>query len=143
MLYLQEPEGFKPKFESVGCFVEHGGEILLLHRQDARPQGNTWGIPSGKIDDGEKPLEAMAREIREETGFSVPPSQIAYFSIAYVRFADFDFVYHIFHTLLDARQKVQLNHREHKDFRWISPSRASELPQIQDLDSCIKLFYKV
>jgi len=36
------PENFTPKFEVVSCFVEYKQEILLLQRQDYKPQGNTW-----------------------------------------------------------------------------------------------------
>jgi 8-oxo-dGTP pyrophosphatase MutT (NUDIX family) len=143
MLYLEKPKGFNPALEAVGCFVEYDGEILLLHRQDSRPQGNTWGIPSGRIDDGEQPLVAMQREIKEETGYVIPLSKISHFAKTYVRFSDYDFVYHIFHTRMNEKLEVQRNPREHKDARWISPNAALSMPLIQDLDACIKLFYKI
>ncbi len=143
MLYLKKPEGFNPTLEAVGCFVEYDGEILLLHRQDSRPQGNTWGIPSGRMDDGEALMEAVCREIREETGYVIPPPKVSHFAKTYVRFSDYDFVYHIFHTRMDEKREVLRNPREHKDSMWTSPNAALSLPLIQDLDSCIKLFYKI
>jgi len=66
MIYKTEPENFISRFEIVSCYVEHDGKILILHRQNHKPQGNTWGLPAGKIDDNEDKIEAMLREIFEE-----------------------------------------------------------------------------
>ncbi|MEI6118972.1 MAG: hypothetical protein WCP92_07315 [bacterium] len=41
MLYKEKPADFNPKFEVVSCFVEYKNEILLLLRQDHKPQPNT------------------------------------------------------------------------------------------------------
>ncbi len=142
MIYKKKPQNFNSKFDVVSCFVQYNGEILLLHRQDYKPEGNTWGVPAGKVDDGETISEAMIREIQEEIGFVLSSSQLSYFEKVYVRYPDYDFIYHIFNTELDQRQKVTINRTEHKDFKWILPKDALKMPLIQDLDACIKLFYK-
>jgi len=143
MIYQEKPQNFNPRFDVVSCFVQYNGEVLLLHRQDHKPEGNTWGVPAGKVDAGEDILEAMIREVQEETGFVLPASQLFYFGKVYVKYPNYDFVYHIFHSKLDQRQKVTINHIEHKGFRWISPGNALKMPLIQDLDACVKLFYKL
>ena len=143
MIYKERPQNFDPKFDVVSCFVDYNGKILLLHRQDHKPEGNTWGVPAGKVDDGETNLETMTREIQEETGFVLPSSQFSYFEKVYVKYSNYDFVYHIYHTKLGQRSKVAINHKEHKDFKWISPKNALKMPLIQDLDACIKLFYEL
>ena len=43
--------------------------ILLLLRSEYVLEPNTWGIVSGKIDDGENPKEAATRESKEEIGY--------------------------------------------------------------------------
>jgi len=141
MIYREIPQDFHPRFDVVSCFIESDGEILLLHRQDHKPEGNTWGVPAGKVDKGEEISETMVREIQEETGFQLPQSQLSYFGEVYVRYPRYDFVYHIFHTRLNQRQRVTRNQKEHKDNRWISPGYALDMPLIQDLDACIRLFY--
>lgn len=40
--------------------------FLILHKQ-----GNHWGYPKGKADEGEEPLESAKRELKEETGLKV------------------------------------------------------------------------
>jgi 8-oxo-dGTP pyrophosphatase MutT (NUDIX family) len=49
MIFKKQPDNFIPKMEVVGCFLENDGEFLILQRHDNKPQGNTWGLPSGKL----------------------------------------------------------------------------------------------
>lgn len=145
MIHEKKPEGFNPSFEIVSCFVEFKGRILLLHRQDHKPEGGTWGVPAGKTIDGEEVPDAVLREVEEETGLCLPRGEIKYFKKVYVRYPRYDFVYHIFHSKLDddVMHRVKINDGEHKSFRWVTPSEALEMPLIGDLDSCIKLFYGI
>ena len=41
--------------------------VLFIRRAD----NGEWGLPAGAIDPGETPAEAVAREVREETGLEV------------------------------------------------------------------------
>jgi 8-oxo-dGTP pyrophosphatase MutT (NUDIX family) len=45
-----------------------GGPAVLLTRRTAglRSHASQWALPGGRIDDGERPLEAALRELREE-----------------------------------------------------------------------------
>jgi len=141
MIHQTPPDKFSPKFEGVGCFLEHGGKIILLRRQNHKPEGNTWGIPSGKKEKGETAADAMARELNEETGYSAKPGELNYFKKIFVKFPDYDFVYHIFHLQPDALPEVKINPGEHKSFIWTNPASALKMNLIGDLDNCIKLFY--
>lgn len=71
VVFLEKPEVFNPKFEVVSCFVRCDDRILLLHRQDHKPEGNSWGVPAGKVDQDESIHDAMVRELQEEIGLAV------------------------------------------------------------------------
>ena len=45
------------------------GRFLFCHRSPLVPEPNSWGIPSGKIEKNELPIEAAKRELKEETGY--------------------------------------------------------------------------
>lgn len=60
-----------PRFAvTAGAIVtdSRGRVLLLKHR--FRP-GSGWGLPGGFIEQGEQPVEALRRELREEIGLEV------------------------------------------------------------------------
>jgi 8-oxo-dGTP pyrophosphatase MutT (NUDIX family) len=140
MIYREKPEGFSSRFDVVSCFLEYDGKILLLLRQDHKPQGNTWGVPAGKVDEGESKEDSISREIFEETGYEVD-GDIDFFTTLYVRYPEYDFMYHIFHHRADGKPTIKVSPNEHKAFQWVSPQDALRLPLIPDEDACIELFY--
>jgi 8-oxo-dGTP pyrophosphatase MutT (NUDIX family) len=52
---------------SVSAVVGREGRVLLQQRAD----NGRWGLPGGSIEVGESVLEAVAREVLEETGFVI------------------------------------------------------------------------
>src|SRR5688572_11732645 len=55
----------------VGVIATHKGSVLLTQRSTAEKfMPGAWGIPAGKIEFGESPANAAARELKEETGLS-------------------------------------------------------------------------
>ena len=70
----------KTKFEIKRSVVRHAGSAvmmavddkkrILLVRQFRLPADNyMWELPAGRLDPGEKPLQAAKRELIEETGY--------------------------------------------------------------------------
>lgn len=57
--------------------IDPGG--LLLVRRVQEPAAGKWGLPGGFIETGESWQEAGAREVFEETGFTVDPATITLF----------------------------------------------------------------
>lgn len=141
MIFLEKPDDFKPELEIVSCFLEHDGKILLLHRQDHKPQGNTWGVPAGKIDLGESKDEAMRRELFEETGVTAKEKKSVWERTVYVRYPEYDFVYHIYRLTLNEFPSVMIDDRAHKSYVWITPEESLAMNLIRDLDACVKLSF--
>ena len=55
--------------------VVEQGRVLLVQR-GTEPAKGQWSIPGGLIDVGESVREAVAREVREETGLIVEPLEL-------------------------------------------------------------------
>ncbi len=143
MIYKDEPSGFNSKFSVVSCYIESDGEILLLKRQMNKSEGGTWGLPAGKIEGDESEFEAMRREVEEETGLKIPLDQIQYIYRLFVRYRDYDFIYHSFILRLSDKPTIVISQQEHSDYRWVKPLESLSLPLIPDLDACIRDFYNL
>ncbi|MBV9507366.1 MAG: NUDIX hydrolase [Acidobacteriia bacterium] len=79
---VTEDKAVDPKdgFEIERSVVRHAGSAvmmavdddrrILLVRQYRLPAGQyLWELPAGRLDEGEKPLQAAKRELAEETGY--------------------------------------------------------------------------
>lgn len=50
---------------------------LLLARRGAEPHLGKWDLPGGFLEEGEHPLDAVRRELREEGGVEIEPLELA------------------------------------------------------------------
>ena len=55
--------------------------VLLTRRPAGSHMGGLWEFPGGKVDDGEAPHHALARELREELGLDVRVEQPITFAV--------------------------------------------------------------
>lgn len=55
---------------SVGAVVVRDGKILLV-RRGRGPAIGKWSVPGGRVEGGETLVQAVAREVAEETGLDV------------------------------------------------------------------------
>lgn len=143
MITEHQPENFNPDIETASCILESNGKFIVLHRQDHKPQGNTWGSPTGKVDENENPSQTISREVKEETGIDIPEQSFKFHKTYYVKYPDLAFIYHLFSCRIDKTPGIILKNNEHKDFKWVTPEQALNMPLIQHFDSVIKDFFNV
>lgn len=56
------------------ALVERDGRVLLGRRRHD-PSAGLWDIPGGFVDEDEHPIGALRRELREETGLEIEPTE--------------------------------------------------------------------
>ena len=61
---------------AVGVVVLSDEGKILMIRRDKPPAKDTWSVPGGSIELGERLFEAAIREVREETGVLIEPEPI-------------------------------------------------------------------
>ena len=59
------------------ALVAGDGRVLLQRRAEGRAMAGLWEFPGGKIESGETPEAALARELAEELGIRVDEAALA------------------------------------------------------------------
>lgn len=69
--FRMQPGYATPKVDVRGAVVRDGRILLVQERIDER-----WCMPGGWADVGDRPSEAVLREVREESGFHILPEKV-------------------------------------------------------------------
>ncbi len=129
MLLQSPPANFSLKAAEVAAilpFISH--KILLLQRLPTHPQANLWCSPGGKLNKGEKPIEAAVRELEEETGILIHPNALIDLGKFYVCYPNGDFIVNLFKVQLDENDvTIQIKNTEHQAYCLCSLKEAKLL----------------
>ena len=68
--------GRKKIIEVVGAIIKDGDRYLVGQRAANKAQGGLWEFMGGKIEPGETPEQALARECREELALEIEDEHI-------------------------------------------------------------------
>jgi 8-oxo-dGTP diphosphatase len=98
--------------------------LILRRRSDSTVRPGEWDLPGGNVIFGEIHLEAIQREIREETGLVVSDLQIAQVATGFNKERQ---LYHIFMGYSCKAESVQVRLSEHEGCRWVTRQEAQEL----------------
>jgi ADP-ribose pyrophosphatase YjhB (NUDIX family) len=66
-----------PRIDCVGAIITDATGRLLLIKRGHEPEAGRWSLPGGRVEPGESDHQALAREVREETGLTVTPGRLA------------------------------------------------------------------
>lgn len=128
-VFRVKPQDFASAVGVSACYIESNEKLLFLKRATQKPEGGKWGVPGGKIEGGESPLEAAVRETFEETGILIKEEQLKCIGTVFIRKPNVDYVYHMYYVSFRQFPTVSLNN-EHQDHRWVSEKECANLPLV-------------
>lgn len=110
----------------VACaLVDTDGRVLIAKRPEGKALAGLWEFPGGKVEPGERPEQAIIRELKEELGIDVTEACLAPFVFA-------SHAYDSFHLLMPLylcrRWSGVVTGREHPDLAWVKPSKLADYP---------------
>ncbi|MBX9744385.1 MAG: NUDIX hydrolase [Chlamydiales bacterium] len=110
-----------PKIQVTTAFLQQGDRILVLQRAKKDSQHKLWGIPGGKIEKHETPLEGLVREVNEETGLKIATEAFHLLGSALCHTpCDGTYGLYIFHAIIPDNCHIQINPEEHYAYQWVS-----------------------
>ena len=113
--------------EVVAAVIERDGQIVIGQRKPRGRHALKWEFPGGKVEPGETPQAALARELREELGID---ARIGDQIEAY----DFRYATGAVTRLMFFRVTEFAGEPENLDFQQIAWSQREHLPQYDFLE---------
>ncbi len=112
-------------FVVAAALIRNSDEILLAQRPAHKNMGGLWEFAGGKIESGETPEAALARELAEELGIVTEPARfipLTFVSYSYEKF-------HLLMLLYAVREwEGTPQTHEHQALAWVSAADLAQYP---------------
>jgi 8-oxo-dGTP diphosphatase len=121
-------------FLAVSAAIVRDGKVLVVRRA-RNPALSLFTLPGGVVETGETLLQAVAREVREETALTIEPVALAGHREAIVRDAQGRVERHFVILCFAARWLAgePVLNEELDDARWLDPAELSSLRTTEGL----------
>ena len=106
----------------VGAVFHDGERFLACRKRPGKPLEGHWEFPGGKIEPGETPEQALAREIREELNLIAEVGQKVTTTTYEYEFATIELTT-FYCTLVDGDLRLT----DHDATKWVTSTEAAHL----------------
>ncbi|MEO6382448.1 MAG: 8-oxo-dGTP diphosphatase MutT [Nitrobacter sp.] len=110
----------------VACaLIDVDNRVLIAQRPEGKQLAGLWEFPGGKLDAGERPEQALIRELQEELGIDVKEACLAPLTFA-------SHAYDSFHLLMPLyichRWEGNVIAREGQALKWVRANKLRDYP---------------
>jgi ADP-ribose pyrophosphatase YjhB (NUDIX family) len=126
---MSDPRTYPQRpYLAVSAAIIRDGKVLVVRRA-RKPALGIYTLPGGGVETGETLMQAVTREVREETSLAVEPVALAGYREAIVRDAQGRVERHFVILCFAARwlSGEPVLNEELDDARWLDPSEISSL----------------
>jgi 8-oxo-dGTP diphosphatase len=107
------------------ALVDPDDRVLIAQRPEGKQLAGLWEFPGGKIEPGERPEDALIRELREELDIEVKAPCLAPLTFASHAYDDF----HLLMPLYVCRRwEGFVRSREGQALKWVKPRSLRDYP---------------
>lgn len=117
---------------TVLCLIQDGDRILLQNRVKKDWEGYT--LPGGHVEPGESFVDAVKREMKEETGLDIINPRLA--GIKQFPIENGRYIVLLFKTEQFSGEVVS---SEEGEMQWVDCDRIEEIESVDDLDELLKV----
>lgn len=107
------------------ALIDGEGRVLLQQRPPGKPMAGLWEFPGGKIEPGESPEAALARELHEELGITLSVEDLRPIAFASEPLAGRHLLL-LLYTIRRWEGEPQAHHAT--ELRWVTPAAMRDLP---------------
>jgi 8-oxo-dGTP diphosphatase len=105
--------------------IDADNRVLIAQRPEGKQLAGLWEFPGGKFEPGERPEEALIRELREELGIVTQEACLAPLTFA-------SHAYESFHLLMPLyicrRWQGEVISKEGQALKWVRANRLRDYP---------------
>jgi len=125
-------------FLAASAAIIRDGKVLVVRRARA-PASGVFSLPGGVVETGETLHEAVAREVREETGLTIEPVALAGYRETIVRDRDNRVERHFVILPFAARWVAgePVLNEELSEWRWVDQGELTTLPTTPGLAAIV------
>jgi 8-oxo-dGTP diphosphatase len=107
------------------ALVDADDRVLIAQRPEGKQMAGLWEFPGGKLEAGERPEDALIRELREELGIEVKPACLAPLTFASHAYVDFHLLMPLF---VCRRWEGFVQSREGQSLKWVTAKALRDYP---------------
>jgi len=111
-------------FVVAAALIDAQGRICLQKRPENKVMAGLWEFPGGKVETGEQPEAALARELREELDITVDPANLQPITFASESVGGHDLLLLLY---ICDQWNGDVTAMEASDIKWVRPQEMIDL----------------
>lgn len=107
------------------ALLDADNRVLIAQRPEGKAMAGLWEFPGGKVEPGERPEDALIRELAEELGITVKKECLAPLTFASHAYEEFHLLMPLF---VCRRWSGTVADREGQAIKWVRAVRLRDYP---------------